>query len=113
MPVTNGRPAATERTLADGHLKMLQASAISEEVALARGYWTATKRSELRDLGFASVQQLVPALVVPIGASTGEIVNYQARPDTPEDRPRTRTRDQIRNGRRIQHSAGRPPPCRA
>ena len=76
-----------ERTLTDGHLKMLQASAISEEVAFARGYWTASKRSELRDLGFATVQQLVPALIVPVRSVTGEIVNYQARPNTPRIDP--------------------------
>jgi hypothetical protein len=66
---------------------MLQASAISEEVALARGYWTATKRSELRDLGFATPQQLVPAIVIPVRGVDGSIVNYQARPDTPRIDP--------------------------
>ncbi len=77
----------TERALADGHLRMLQASAISEEVAHARGYWTATKRSELRDLGFATTQQLVTALVIPTWGVDGEIVNYQCRPDTPRIDP--------------------------
>jgi hypothetical protein len=75
-----------ERKLADGHLAMLQASAISEEVALARGYWTATKRSELRDLGFATVQQLVPALVIPIRSVTGEIVKLPGPAEHAEDR---------------------------
>ena len=100
------------RALADGHLKMLKASAISEEVALARGYWTACKRSELRDLGFVTVQQIVPALVVPIWGVTGEIVNYQSRPDTPRIDPE--------RGREIKYEtvAGSsirldvPPPCR-
>jgi hypothetical protein len=73
------------------HAQALTASGISPEVIAARGYYTAEKRSELADLGFARPQQIVPALVVPVWGVTGEIVNYQARPDRPRvDRERNR-----------------------
>ncbi len=69
--------------LAPNHAKMIKDSAISPEVATARGYFTATKKVELRDIGFADYQRIVPALVVPVFGVTGEIVNYQIRPDMP------------------------------
>src|SRR6266542_4093186 len=68
---------------APNHAKMIKDSAISKEVATARGYFTATKKVELRDIGFADYQRIVPALVVPVFGVTGEIVNYQIRPDMP------------------------------
>jgi len=69
--------------LAPNHAKMIKDSAISPEVATERGYFTATKKVELRDIGFADYQRIVPALVVPVYSLTGEIVNYQIRPDRP------------------------------
>jgi hypothetical protein len=71
------------RELLDDHRSMLAASAISDDVIAARGYFSATQRSELADLGFATIQRIVPALVVPLWGVNGEIVNYQARPDRP------------------------------
>lgn len=71
------------RPLAEHHAKMIEGSAISAEVAAARGYFTAATKVELKRLGFADYQQLPPALVVPVYGVTGEIVNYQIRPDRP------------------------------
>jgi hypothetical protein len=65
------------------HIDLLEASAISDDVARERGYWTASRRTELERLGFARVQQIVPSLVIPIRDARGEIVNYQIRPDQP------------------------------
>lgn len=69
--------------LAPQHRDLLTDSAISDEVAESRGYWTATRRSELERLGFKRAQQNVPALVIPIRDSRGRIVTYQVRPDQP------------------------------
>lgn len=78
-----GENPALAAALAEQHLDLLRASAISDEVALERGYFTATKRTQLADLGFKGYQRIVPALVVPIRNSRGEIVTYQTRPDQP------------------------------
>jgi hypothetical protein len=77
--------------LSSRHAELLRASAISREHAEARGYFTATKRAELLDLGFERYQAIVPALVLPVWSVDGRIVNYQARPDRPRiDRDRGR-----------------------
>lgn len=73
----------TARGLLDHHREFLIGSAISDDAAAARGYFTATKKTELARLGFAPYQQNVPALVMPVHSAHGEVVNYQARPDTP------------------------------
>ena len=91
---------------------MLKASAIADGVIAERGYFTARRRSELADLGFARYQQLAPALVVPVWGVDGEVVNYQCRPDRP--------RVDADRGRQVKYetvagSAVRldvPPPCR-
>lgn len=72
--------------LSEQHLAMLHASAISDEVIEARGYFTAKRKVELADLGFSGQQQSVPALVIPVYAPHGEVVLYQARPDQPRMR---------------------------
>ena len=48
------------------HVNLLRDSAITPEVARARGYWSAEKKSELEELGFSRSQQRAPALVIPI-----------------------------------------------
>lgn len=68
------------------HAQLLADSAISPEVATARGYRSATTRAELRRLGFAEPQRRVPALLLPIYNVHGEIALYQLRPDTPRIR---------------------------
>jgi Domain of unknown function (DUF3854) len=71
-------------TLAEQHEKMLhEESRISPEVVEARGYRTLKKKVELRTLGFADRQCNPPGLLIPIYSPTGEIVNYQFRPDQP------------------------------
>jgi Domain of unknown function (DUF3854) len=55
----------------------------SDETARARGYYTATSGAELGRLGFETYQRIAPALVLPVWGVTGEIVDYQIRPDRP------------------------------
>lgn len=65
------------------HAKLLADSAISPEVAKARGYRSIRVRADLKRLGFGDSQRNVPALVIPIWHVHGEIAMYQARPDQP------------------------------
>jgi hypothetical protein len=70
--------------LSDRHRHMLEIeSAITAEVIRARGYRTIEKKIELKTLGFADRQCNPPGLLIPIYSPTGEIVNYQFRPDQP------------------------------
>lgn len=72
------------RELCDAHRRsILSESAISPEVADSRGYWTATTKRDLQDLGFGEKQRSVPALVIPLWTVDGEIGTYQVRPDVP------------------------------
>jgi hypothetical protein len=71
-------------TLAEHHEKMLIVeSSIAQDAAEARGYRTIEKKVELKTLGFADRQCNPPGLLIPIYSPTGEIVNYQFRPDQP------------------------------
>jgi hypothetical protein len=71
-------------TLAEHHKKMLIVeSSIARDVAEARGYRTIEKKVELKTRGFADRQCNPPGLLIPIYSPTGEIVNYQFRPDQP------------------------------
>jgi Domain of unknown function (DUF3854)/Domain of unknown function (DUF927) len=65
------------------HQKLIDDSAISTAVAQSRGYWSATKKSEIKDLGFSDQQCRVPALVVPVYDVTGGIALHQIRPNNP------------------------------
>jgi len=65
------------------HLRLIEASAIGADVALARGYRSVLTKVELRRLGFGENQARVPALLIPIWGVSGEIVLYQTRPDEP------------------------------
>ena len=71
------------RVLLPQHEALIRASAISPEVAAARGYWSATKKAEVEALGFGRRQCSVPALVAPVRTVTGGIGTYQIRPDQP------------------------------
>ncbi len=75
--------APNDRILLPNHQALLDASAIAPEVATARGYFTATKRSELEALGFAIGQRRAPGLVLPVHDAHGRIAVYQLRPDQP------------------------------
>src|SRR5215472_16361159 len=68
------------------HAKLIQDSAITADVARARGYRSVTKGEDLRWLGFNMAQQrLVPSLLIPIHNVRGEITTYQIRPDIPRE----------------------------
>jgi Domain of unknown function (DUF3854) len=69
--------------LFDHHATLLRESAISEDVARERGYRTADRREQLRELGFTSGQQQVPGLLIPVYDETGAVALYQFRPDQP------------------------------
>ena len=56
--------AAYPADLLPQHLELIKNSAISPEVARARGYWSAKTRKELVQLGFQPRQGNVPALVM-------------------------------------------------
>jgi hypothetical protein len=62
------------------------ASAISDDVLIARGYQTVTKKSELADLGFPERQRIVPTLLMPVWSIAGGDATYQHRPDGPRHR---------------------------
>ncbi len=62
---------------------LVEQSGIGEDVVAARGYFSATKKSELKALGFPASQQNVPTLVCPVYSVCGDIRHYQHRPDTP------------------------------
>src|SRR6059058_4934496 len=68
------------------HQRLIEASAIREEVAHARGYRSIEKKSDLKALGFSEAQRRVPALLLPIHTVTGEVGTYQIRPDAPRIR---------------------------
>ncbi|MBZ5639168.1 MAG: DUF3854 domain-containing protein [Acidobacteriia bacterium] len=73
----------SKSTLLPQHGDLIRASAISPEVAAARGYQSITSRAELQRLGFTKPQQIVPSLLIPIRGVSGEIATYQIRPDQP------------------------------
>lgn len=76
-PVPDGLELSAE------HWAMLQASAISSEVARERGYRTVTKKVELASLGFKNYQCRTPALLVPVRAPGGAVSIYQLRCNEP------------------------------
>lgn len=70
-------------SLSPKHQAMLDASAISPEVAEQRGYRTVTSTVEIAQLGFADYQARTPALLLPVHGVEGGIVLHQLRPDDP------------------------------
>lgn len=82
---SGGSPVTAGMTmrLSDAHRAALLRSGVGVEQVGQRAYWTATRATELEQLGFSKPQRRVPALVVPIWGVTGEIASYQIRPDTP------------------------------
>jgi Domain of unknown function (DUF3854)/Domain of unknown function (DUF927) len=65
------------------HIAFLQARAVAPAEIEARGYRSIDRKVRLKELGFSSAQQRVPALLIPVYGVTGEIVTYQSRPDDP------------------------------
>ncbi|MGA9771044.1 MAG: DUF3854 domain-containing protein [Blastocatellia bacterium] len=72
-----------DERLSSAHRRLIEESCIAPGVAVERWYRSAKTKAELKGLGFKERQCLVPALLVPIHGVTGEIVNYQIRPDHP------------------------------
>ena len=73
------------RVLLSHHADLIRASGINDGVRDARGYISATTIDQVAGLGFAPYQCLVPALVLPLRAATGEVVGHQLRPDRPRE----------------------------
>ncbi|MDT5134342.1 MAG: hypothetical protein QOE41_3653, partial [Mycobacterium sp.] len=69
--------------LFDHHATLLRESAISEDIARERGYCTVDQREQLGALGFTSVQQQVPGLLIPVYDEVGAVALHQFRPDQP------------------------------
>ena len=59
-------------------------SAIAPDVIAERGYFSATTKAQLGELGFGRSLQRVPSLVIPVhGVVKGEPPWYMHRPDSP------------------------------
>src|SRR5438093_5395507 len=63
------------------HAALLTASAISDEVASARGYRSVERKARLTELGFSVRQARVPALLIPVWSVAGNVALYQSRAD--------------------------------
>lgn len=81
--MTPARTTEQGSPLLPQHAALIAMSAISPEVAAARGYRSVTKKTELRGLGFGDSQCRTPALLIPVWGVTGEIATFQVRPDQP------------------------------
>ncbi len=79
----NAGDAGASGTLLPQHVALIEASGITPAVAAARGYRSVTKKTDLARPGFASSQQLVPTLLIPVHGVRGEVVTCQHRPDIP------------------------------
>src|SRR4051812_23953340 len=58
-------------------------SGVSSEVAEARWYRTVDTKAELKRIGFAPSQLIVPTLLIPIYDVHGQRAFFQHRPDDP------------------------------
>jgi hypothetical protein len=65
------------------HQALLEASAISPEVARARGYVSVDTKKRLEDLGITAGRRSVPGLLIPLRRAEGSVWGYQYRPDKP------------------------------
>jgi hypothetical protein len=74
---------ATSPELLPSHQSLISDSAITAEIAAARGYRSIEKKTDLKGLGFSGAQCRVPALLIPIHSVHGELAGYQIRPDDP------------------------------
>ena len=71
------------QTLSQQHRLHLLQSGLSDAIITQRGYYTVTTQQDLAALGFASSQQRVPGLVIPLYRVDGKSAWCQLRPDTP------------------------------
>ena len=68
------------------HEHLLRDSAITDEVARARGYRSVALKAELGRLDFGRAQRQVPGLLIPVHSVFGEVPHHQYRPDTPREK---------------------------
>ena len=73
--------------LLNSHLEHLKASAVSTAVIQHRGYCSIMGKKHLADLGFSTVQQRTPGILIPLWGVDGKEVGYQYRPDNPRISP--------------------------
>ena len=83
IAATAGNEPCWSAGLLPQHAALLTASAITDEVAAARGYRSVEQKARLTERGFSSTQARVPALLIPIWNVQGEIALYQTRADDP------------------------------
>lgn len=82
----------TPTALSEDYARMIfEESGVAPEVAAERGYWTATKRSELDMV--PRYQRRVRSLVIPMYSPDGKTVRHQLRPDKPR----------VRNGKTVKY----------
>jgi hypothetical protein len=65
------------------HAALLEASAISPEVAKDRGYVSVDTKKRLEAPGFKDYQRRVPGLLIPLRRADGSVWGHQFRPDKP------------------------------
>jgi hypothetical protein len=66
--------------LNEAHRQFLRARGVADDVATERGYRSATRKAELEKLDFGRLQQLVPALVIPVWVVRVKVECYRLRP---------------------------------
>ncbi len=83
---------AAPRELLPQHRQLIEDSGISEDVAVARGYFSVSEPKDLVGM-FGPSQRLAPGLVIPVFNVYGETVYFQLRPDEPR----------VKDGRRLKY----------
>jgi hypothetical protein len=81
-----GMMATSATPLLPQHQALIDGSAISPDVAEARGYRSLTTKAAVRGYGFAASQANVPGLLIPIWNVADDLATYQYRPDQPRIR---------------------------
>jgi hypothetical protein len=94
------------------HLDHLKGSALSLEVIRERGYRSELHKTKLKEVGFSTVQQRIPGILIPLHGVDGEVIGHQYRPDKPRHDP---NRDRLIKYENPKGSSVRldvPPRCR-
>ncbi|MGH3403798.1 MAG: DUF3854 domain-containing protein, partial [Streptosporangiaceae bacterium] len=65
------------------HAELLEASAISPDVARERGYVSVDTKKRLESAGYKDYQCRVPGLLIPVHDASGAVATWQYRPDSP------------------------------
>ena len=94
MSLPSRRVSTPALILLPHHQALIDASAISPEVAGARGYFSVTEPKQLVDM-FGPSQRRAPALVIPVINAYGERQFFQLRPDNPR----------VKNGRILKYES--------